>query len=70
MEELLEMFDEDADALGCKKEVQHVKTVLKRGTSAERQIKCFDAAKAKGMSEEDALKAVVDELLKETLQAT
>ena len=70
MEELLEMFDEDADSLGCKKEVQHVKTVLKRGTSAERQIKCFEAAKAKGMSDEDALKAVVDELLKETLEAT
>ena len=70
MEELLEMFDEDADALGCKKEVQHVKTVLKRGTSAERQIKCFEAAKAKGMSDEDALKAVVDALLKETLEAT
>ena len=52
------------------KEVQHVKTVLKRGTSAERQIKCFEAAKAKGMSDEDALKAVVDALLKETLEAT
>jgi len=70
MSELLEMIDEDAEELGCVKEVQHVKTVLKRGTSAERQIKCFEAAKAKGMSDEDALKAVVDALLKETLEAT
>ena len=67
MEELLILIAEDAEALGCVKEVQHVNSILKRGTSAERQIKCFDAAKASGMSDEDALKAVVDELLRETL---
>jgi len=67
MEELLEMIAEDAEALGCVEEVQHVKRVLKRGTSAERQLKCFEDAKAGGKSDEDALKAVVDELLKETL---
>ena len=70
MAEILEMIDEDADSLGCVKEVQHVKTVLKRGTSAERQITCFEAARAKGMSDEEALKAVVDELLRETLEGT
>ncbi len=70
LSELLEMFGEDAEALSCEKEIQHVKTVLKRGTSAERQIKCFEAAKTNGMSDEDALKAVVDSLLKETLEAT
>ena len=67
MEELLEMIGEDADALGCIKEVQHVKSILKNGTSAERQVKCYEAARASGMSNEDALKAVVDEILKETL---
>lgn len=67
MAELLELTAEDAEALGCVNEIQHVKTILKRGTSAERQIKVFEAAQAKGMSDEDALKAVVDELLRETL---
>ncbi len=70
LSELLEMFEEDAEALGCVNEVQHVKKVLKRGTSAERQIKCFETAKAKGKSDEDALKDVVDSLLKETLEVT
>jgi len=39
MTELMDLVAEDADALGCVKEVRHVKTVLKRGTSAERQVK-------------------------------
>lgn len=67
MTELLDLVAEDAESLGCVKEVQHVKTVVKRGTSAERQVKCFEAERAKGMSDEDALKAVVDELMRETL---
>ena len=68
MMELLDLVAEDAESLGCVKEVQHVKTVVKRGTSAERQVKTFEAERAKGKSDEDALKAVVDELLKETLE--
>ena len=48
MAELLEMIEEDAEALGCVKDVQHVKTVLKRGTSADRQVKVFETAKTKG----------------------
>ena len=68
MTELLEMVEEDAEALGCVKEIQQVKTVLKRGTSAERQVKVYESAKAKGKSEQDALKDVVDSLLKETLE--
>lgn len=68
MTELLEMVEEDAEVLGCVKEIQHVKTVLKRGTSAERQVKVYESAKAKGKSDQDALKDVVDSLLKETLE--
>ena len=70
MEELLEMIAEDAEVLGCVEEVQHVKRILKRGTSAERQVKTFETAKAKGNGDEDALKAVVDDLLRETLSDT
>jgi carboxylate-amine ligase len=68
MTELLVMVEEDAEVLGCLKEIQHVKTVLKRGTSAERQVKVYEAAKAKGKNDQDALKDVVDTLLKETLE--
>ena len=65
--ELLELIEEDADALGCVAEVSHAKTIIKRGTSAERQVECYEEAKAGGKSEEDALKTVVDQLLTETL---
>ena len=70
MAELLELLGQDAESLGCVTEIQHVNTLLKRGTSAARQIKCYEAAKARGKGDEDALKAVVDELLEETLAAT
>ncbi len=67
LSELLELISEDAEALGCMAETNHAKTIIARGTSAERQVKCYDDAKAGGMSEEDALKAVVKQLLEETL---
>ena len=70
LSELLELIADDAKALGCVAEATHAKKIIKRGTSAERQVKCFEDAKKNGMSEEDALKAVVDQLLKETLADT
>ncbi len=70
LSELLGLIAEDAEALGCTAEVTHAKTVIARGTSAERQVKRFEDAKAQGMSEEDALKAVVEQLLEETLTDT
>lgn len=66
VEEIIELISEDATALGCLKEVAHVRTILKRGTSACRQIETFDQAKADGADEAEAFKAVVDMLTAET----
>jgi carboxylate-amine ligase len=66
--ELLDLLEEDAEALGCKKEVARARIITRYGTSADRQIKTYERARAKGKSDEDALKAVVDSLLKETLE--
>ncbi len=66
IEELLEMTTEDATALGCVKEITHARTILKRGTSACRQLEVFAETKAKGADEHEALVAVVDMLVKET----
>lgn len=66
LEELIEMFAEDAEALGCVDEIHHVRTIIERGTSADRQMNCYDKAISDGMSEADALKAVVDSLLLES----
>ena len=42
----------DAEHFECVDEVLHAHTILKRGTSAHRQIDVYDAAKAKGASEQ------------------
>ncbi len=66
IEEVIEIITEDATALGCMKEVNHARTILKRGTSACRQLEVFAATKAKGADDPEALVAVVDMLVKET----
>jgi carboxylate-amine ligase len=65
MEELIEFLDDVVDELGSRKEVEYIRTILKNGTSADRQIEVY---KAHGGDEnnQEALKAVVDNLVKET----
>ena len=64
--ELLELVREDAKELGCLREVEHLKTILERGTSAHRQLKTYEDARAAGASVREALLAVVDFLIRET----
>lgn len=66
IEELLELVAEDAAFFGCAPEVAHARTILQRGTSADRQLKRYAKVKSEGGSERDALVAVVDELVAET----
>ncbi len=66
IEEVIEIITEDATALGCMNEVNHARTILKRGTSACRQLEVFAETKAKGADDPEALVAVVDMLVKET----
>lgn len=66
IEEILEIIEEDAVALGCLKEVQHARTILKRGTSACRQVDVFAKATADGADEAEAFIKVVDMLVEET----
>jgi carboxylate-amine ligase len=66
MEELIALVKQDAVELGCVREVEYVRTILARGTSAHRQIRTHDEARAAGASEREALLAVVDHLVRET----
>ena len=66
LEELIELVREDAVALGCVAELEHARTILKRGTSAHRQLRVYEEARARGASEREALIAVVDWLIRET----
>jgi carboxylate-amine ligase len=58
--ELLDFVDDVLDDLGSRKEVEHIHTILARGTSADEQLKVF--------SETNDLKAVVDLLIARTME--
>ncbi|MFQ5967008.1 MAG: carboxylate-amine ligase [Acidimicrobiia bacterium] len=67
LEEIIEITAEDADRLGCKEQVEHTRVILQRGTSADRQLAVFEKAVADGADEPEALNAVVDWAISETL---
>jgi len=58
--ELLDFVDDVLDDLGSRKEVEHVHTILERGTSADEQLQVF--------RETGDLKAVVDRLMERTVE--
>ena len=66
VEELIELVGEDAAELGCLAEVQRARDIVVTGTSADRKVATYRAALATGAGEQDALAAVVDELIADT----
>ncbi len=64
--EMLELIAEDADALDCRRDVEHARNILEHGTSAHMQVRVYDQAKANGADDAAALRAVVDALIEET----
>jgi carboxylate-amine ligase len=63
--ELLEFLDDVVDELGSREEVNHVHTILERGTSADRQLRVYHESGGDD-NQEEALRAVVDFLVAET----
>ncbi|WP_182178108.1 carboxylate-amine ligase [Methylobacterium radiotolerans] len=66
VEALLADIAEDADALGCGAACAHASRIVAEGTSADRQMAVFAAARRSGARERAALSAVVDHLAAET----
>ncbi|MBX7223453.1 MAG: carboxylate-amine ligase [Blastocatellia bacterium] len=58
--ELLEFVDDVVEELGSRKEIDYIHTMMQNGTSADRQLRTFE--------ETGDLNAVVDNLMKETLE--
>jgi carboxylate-amine ligase len=58
--ELLEFVDDVLDDLDSRKEVEHIHTILQRGTSADAQLKVYEETKD--------LKSVVDLLIARTME--
>ncbi|MGH8946989.1 MAG: carboxylate-amine ligase, partial [Acidimicrobiia bacterium] len=67
IEELLELVAQDAIELDVRDELRHARTIIAEGTSADRQLATYEKAKESGASEREALQAVVDELIVDTL---
>lgn len=64
--DLLDQIREDAEHFDCHGELEHVRVILARGTSADRQVALYRHELARGLCPADALRAVVDQLIIET----
>ncbi|MDE0233558.1 MAG: carboxylate-amine ligase [bacterium] len=67
IEEIIGLVQPDAEALGCTEEIEHIRTICRRGTSADRQLAVYNQALACGATDDEAIKAVVDALISDTL---
>jgi carboxylate-amine ligase len=66
LDAMLALIDADADALGCGEEVERARTIVREGTSADRQIAVFEAARETGRTNRQGLDDVVDWLSETT----
>ena len=66
IDELLEFVEEDAEALGCRAEVVRARMIAQSGTSADHQVKVHQDALRAGSAPDEALRAVVDDLIQQT----
>ena len=60
MTEMLEFVDNVLDPLGTREDVEYIKTMLREGTSADRQLACYEKT--------GSLETVIDQLSEETLE--
>jgi carboxylate-amine ligase len=68
LEEVLSLVREDAERLDCVAEVENARNIVSRGTSAHRQVEIYNDAKSGGADKPEALQAVVDWLIDETMR--
>ncbi|MBB3263624.1 carboxylate-amine ligase [Azospirillum sp. OGB3] len=67
MEELIELTREDAERFDCAAEVANARDIIRRGTSAHRQVAIYREALEQGATGWEALAQVVDWLAEETM---
>ncbi len=66
IDEIIDIVDDVIDPLGSREAVEYARVIAREGSSADRQLRVYEREIALGASNEDALKAVVDHLIKET----
>jgi glutamate---cysteine ligase / carboxylate-amine ligase len=67
VEEIIEMLAQDALEFDVIEELRHMRTIITEGTSAHRQLAVHRAAVDAGAGEQEALEAVVDHLIEDTM---
>jgi carboxylate-amine ligase len=67
VEEAIEMLAQDAVEFDVIEQLRHMRTIVREGTSAHRQIAAYRVALEGGAEEREALEAVVDHLIEDTM---
>jgi carboxylate-amine ligase len=67
LEELIDLIRPEAEEMGVLAEVTHAREIVRRGTSAHRQLQVYHDALRAGADKHAALQQVVDMLAEETL---
>lgn len=67
IDELVELLRPHAERLGCLAEVEHSRTIARRGTSADQQLRVHQEAMDRGASDHEAQVAVVDWLVAQSV---
>jgi len=67
-DEMVELVADQATALGSIDEVLRIRDITANGTSSDRQKRVYEDSIAGGATNEDALRAVVDHLIDETVE--
>ncbi len=67
-QEVIDIVDDVVDDLGSRKEVEYIRTIADRGTSADRQLEVYRGALQQGATEQEAMFAVVDHLVERTAE--
>jgi len=67
VDEMIAMVEPDAEALGCRDEIEHARDIVRDGTSAHRQLAVWRMLCNDGAEPLDAARGVVDMLMQESL---
>ena len=70
LEELIGLLAGHARELGCLPEVEHARTIVQNGTSADHQLRVYRSALERGADEHEAQIQVVDWLIEASLEGT
>lgn len=67
VEEFIEFLAQDAVEFDVVEQLRNARTIVAEGTSAHRQLSVYEEAMGNGAENDEALKAVVDHLVVDTL---